>query len=961
MSNPPVEVQQYGQSVWIDNIRRKLLTDGTFRRLIDDYGVLGVTSNPTIFQKAIGNSDDYDQTIVNLLDLEATEIYESLAIEDIQHATDLFRPVYDRTQGLDGYVSLEVSPTLAHDTEGTVTEARRLYDAVGRPNVMIKIPATPEGIPAIEETIAAGINVNVTLIFAVQNYLDVVNAYIRGLERRLEAGEDVTQIASVASFFLSRIDTMVDRILEGNIQAAKLKNDTSRAAANNKLLGQAAIANARLAYKRFREVFYGERFARLREAGARVQRPLWASTGTKNPAYPDTKYVDTLIGRDTVNTMPPETLEAFHDHGKVSESIMDGLDDAETILDMLAEVGVDLDQVTQRLQDDGVEAFARSFEELMAQVDAKRAVLRSGVIARQRVALGIYAEPVQKAVAGLEKDYFNARIWNHDGSLWKDHGPTIARIEQRLGWLDVPNTIDLDRLRQLQASVRNGPFDRVVLLGMGGSSLAPEVLAQTFGPQEGFPTLLMLDSTHPLQIRAIQDAAGGADLFRALFVVASKSGTTLETLAFQKYFFEQAGRRGDQFIAITDPGSQLEQMARELNFREVFLNPADIGGRYSALSYFGLVPAALIGLDLDRLWGSAQEMIEVCGPSIAAENHPGIMLGAIMGALGREGRDKVVIFTSPSIATFGNWLEQLVAESVGKEGHGLLPVVGSTVGRPHDYASDRLIVYLKVDGDPGNSELDEKIKALREAGHPRVTLDLKDPYAIGGEFFRWEYATAVAGRLMGINPFDEPNVTESKENTARLLDFTVKNGHLPQSEPLISGENVQLYAGEATVAPLRELSKAHRFNADSRTELLAAQIIGTRESDYFALLAYLPYTPQIGDALEEIRRRLRHVTRRAVTVGYGPRYLHSTGQFHKGGPNNGIFIQITADIPQGADIAIPDMPYTFGQLMQAQAAGDLEALQTHGRRAFRLHISGDLQSGIDKLLAAIRFVEDRSH
>jgi len=957
MTNPPVDVQHYGQSIWIDNIRRKLLNDGTFRKLIDEYGVVGVTSNPAIFQKAIGNSDDYDGTIGNLLDLEATEIYEALAVEDIQQATDLFLPIYERTNGRDGYVSLEVAPTLARDTAGTITEAARLYKMVGRPNVMIKIPATPEGIPAIEETIAAGINVNVTLIFAVENYIEVAEAYIKGLERRLAAGEDVSKIASVASFFLSRIDTMVDQILENNIHAARTQGDTARIAANSKLLGQAAISNAKAAYKRFMDLFYGERFAKLREAGAVAQRPLWASTGTKNPAYSDVKYLDSLIGRDTVNTVPPDTLEAFKNHGTVAETLIQDLDEADDILDMLAEVGIEMDQVTKRLQDDGVDLFEKAFVELMAQVEAKRIVLQTGIASRQRMALGIYGDAMDKAVKSLEKEFFNSRLWNHDGSLWSDRGPTIIKIEQRLGWLDVEKTIDLPRLKALQQSVHNGEFDFVVLLGMGGSSLAPEVLFKTFGKAEGYPTLLMLDSTHPAQIKAIQDAV---DLKKTLFVVASKSGGTLETDCFQRYFYQQSGGAGSHFIAITDPDSKLEATARELNFRDIFLNPADIGGRYSALSYFGMVPAALIGIDLDRFWGSALDMMKASGESIAGDAHPGLLLGTVIGALAKQGRDKLAIFSSPSIGTFGNWVEQLVAESTGKDGTGILPIVGGTVGRPHDYNSDRLFVYLKLEGDPANTEMSEGIKALREAGHPRVTLELPDKYALAGEFFRWEYATVVVGRLLGINPFDELNVTESKENTRRLLDYYIRSEKLPETKPFLSGENVQLYANEATLAPLRELCNQHGYDSHSRTELLAAQITGTREGDYFSILAYLPYTPEISAKLEEVRRRLRHVTRRAVTIGYGPRYLHSTGQLHKGGANNGVFIQITADIPESSDIDIPDELFSFGTLNQAQAAGDLEALQTHDRRAFRLNISEDIMAGIDKLLAAIKFVEDRS-
>jgi transaldolase/glucose-6-phosphate isomerase len=952
-SNPPVEVQAFGQSIWIDNIRRKLLHDGTFRKLIDEYGVLGVTSNPTIFQKAIGGSDDYDAAMQGILGEDADVIYERLAVEDIQMAADLFRPVYERTGGRDGYVSLEVSPLLAHRTDETVAEAKRLFAEVGRPNVMIKIPATPEGLPAIEQTIAAGINVNVTLIFAVKNYIDVAEAYIRGLEQRLAAGEDVTQIASVASFFLSRIDTMIDQMLENNIRAAQGR-DIDRVQANSKLLGKAAIANAKLAYKRFVEMFYGERFAKLRRAGAAVQRPLWASTGTKNPAYPDTLYIDSLIGRDTVNTVPPATLDAFRDHGSVAETLTQDADDLEALFDMLAEVGVDIDQVTQRLQDDGVEAFVDSFRALLDQVEAKRQVLATGVMAHQKTALGVYSEAVKAAFRKLDAEYANSRIWAKEGSLWKDHGPTIAKIQNRLGWLDFQQTIDLARLKALQASARNGDFDHVVLLGMGGSSLAPEVLSLTFGSAAGFPKLLMLDSTLPERVLEIERAV---NLKRTLFIVASKSGSTIETKMFYEYFYDKTGKNGAQFIAITDPGSELAATATAAGFRDVFLNPEDIGGRYSALSYFGLVPAALIGLDLDALWESATAMVTASSDKIVAEQHPGAHLGAIIGALAQAGRDKLSLFTSPSIGSFGNWVEQLVAESTGKEGVGVVPVVGATAGMPHDYASDRLFVYLKVEDDPNNAELDERIKALREAGHPRVTLMVKDRYALGGEFFRWEYATAIAGKILGINPFDEPNVTESKENTGRLLKHYVEHGALPAQSPILTGAGVGLYAAETTLNPLRELCAQHGYNNGDVVQVLGAQIAGTMAGDYFALLAYLPPSEAVEEKLQLIRRRLRHVTLRAVTIGYGPRYLHSTGQLHKGGANNGVFFQFTHD--DAEDAPIPGAPYSFKVLKDAQAAGDLEALNTHKRRALRVHLGRDVLGGLDVVLSAIDFVENR--
>ncbi len=949
--NPPVDVQQYGQSIWYDNIRRSLIENGELQRMIDEDGVLGVTSNPTIFQRAIGESNDYDQGMMHLLDLEPYEIYERLAIEDIQRALDILRPVYERTQGRDGYVSLEVSPLIANDTESTIAEARRLFSVVNRPNTMIKIPATEAGIPAIEEVIASGINVNVTLIFSVRNYEQVMEAYIRGLERRLAAGEDVSKIASVASFFVSRIDAVVDRILDNNIRAAQGR-DLGRVALNDKLRGKAAIANAKIAYKRFKAVFGDERFAALREQGAAVQRPLWASTGSKNPAYPPTIYVDSLIGPHTVNTVPPATLQAFKTQGTAAPTLETDLDEAEQIMDMLAEVGVDMEQVTQQLQIDGVEAFAESFRSLLDQVDAKRNVLATGVIKRQTITIGAYSKPVEDAIAEMDAHHIGMRIWERDATVWKDHPAVAAKIRDRLGWLDVFSTIDLDRLKALQARTRSEDIGHVVLLGMGGSSLAPEVLSQTFGPQPGYPRLLMLDSTDPGYIHHIESQI---DLSKALFIVASKSGGTIETASFFKYFYDRTGGRGAQFIAITDAETSLEAEARAKGFRDVFINPSDIGGRYSALSYFGLVPAALIGLDLDALWASALRMAKASGKKITGKDHPGITLGAALGVLGKDGRDKVSIFTSPSIATFGNWIEQLVAESTGKEGVGLLPVVGATVGMPHDYATDRLFIYLRVDGDD-NAEIDERFAMLQQAGQPCITLSLPDRAALGGEFFRWEFATAVAGRVLGINPFDEPNVTESKQNTARLLEYYSAHGSLPAMTPEISEGGVSLYVPEAQAAVLRQTAQQQRFEINI-AGLLATLVNNTHAGDYFALLAYLPMTADVDASLNDIRRRLRHVTRRATTIGFGPRFLHSTGQLHKGGLNNGVFIQITCRDER--DIAIPGEPYTFGVLKAAQAAGDLEALVAKQRRAVRLHLEGSLLEGLDVLRAAVDLAGER--
>ncbi len=953
--NPPVDVQAYGQSIWYDNISRELLENGQIQRLVDDFGVVGMTSNPSIFEKAIAGSDIYDKAIGSLLDADVNTIFESLAIDDIREAADILRPVYDKTSGKDGYISLEVSPLIANDTVTTINEAERLYELVDRPNLMIKIPATDAGLPAIKETIAKGINVNVTLIFSVQRYMEVVDAYLQGLEHRVKAGEDVSNILSVASFFLSRIDSVVDQQLESNIFAAQGRS-LERVAANRKLLGTAAIANAKMAYRHFKKIFYGERFAALQQAGAHVQRPLWASTSTKNPAYPDTLYVDSLIGSDTVNTVPPDTLFAFADHGTVAPTLDENLDGAEETLDMLAEVGVDMDMVTYDLLVDGVEKFAKSFENLMNAIEGKRKMLKAGVIKRQSGVMGAFERGIRDDINQMTDA--PRQIWSNNAEWWKKEQYHQDVIYNRLRWLNVftDDRIDRQRLYILQGLAQSNEWKHAVLLGMGGSSLAPEVLAKSFGVQQGFHELLVLDSTVPAAIHSIEKKI---DLKDTVFIVASKSGTTTETISFFDYFYQKAvdtvgaEQAGSHFIVITDPGSALVQLGWSRQVNDIFDNPSDIGGRYSALSYFGLVPAAIMGLDLDRLYESAERMLMAIDPSVPAIKNPALWLGGVIGNIAHAGLDKLTILTSPQIASFGNWVEQLVAESTGKENQGVVPVVGATIGLPHDYDDDRLMVYLRLDGE--KNEVDERVQSLWEAGHPVFNIELRDVYDLGGEFLRWEFATAVIGKMLDINPFDEPDVALAKKLTKDFLQVYEEKGALHDDEPIVTEDNVSLYAGERLGEILTSICLQRDYDSTNLEGMLAAHISLARSSNYISLLAYMEANDANEETLQNIRRRLRHATKRAVTVGYGPRYLHSTGQLHKGGPNTGVFILITVD--DDVDLPIPRQPYGFSVLKQAQALGDLQALRDRKRRVVRVHISGDIQAGLDKISKAVEAAE----
>jgi transaldolase/glucose-6-phosphate isomerase len=911
------ELAGLGQSIWYDNIRRALLDHGDLQALVE-AGVTGVTSNPSIFEKAIAGSDDYDKALGEMVPEGGSEaeLYEALAIEDIQRAADILRPVYDRTEGVDGYVSLEVSPTLAHDTEGTVAEARRLFATVDRPNVMIKVPATPAGAPAIEALIGEGININVTLIFSLEQYRAVTQAYIAGLEKLAASGGDLSQVASVASFFVSRIDTAVDRHLDE--------------IGNRALQGKIAIASAKAAYGLFKEIFSGERWNRLVERGARIQRPLWASTSTKNPIYPDTLYVDALIGADTVNTIPPATLDAFLDHGTVAATLEREMDRAREQLAQLADLGVDLEAITEKLQEEGVASFASAFESLMSSIADKREQLLADGL-RCSASLGAYQQAVDAALDEMVADRIMARIWAHDHTVWK---PDPAEITNRLGWLHIAEAMraQLDRFQDLVDSVRKDGYTEVLLLGMGGSSLAPEVFSRVFGGQvAGMPNLNVLDSTDP---GAVLAHAERLDPARTLFIVSTKSGGTVETLSFFKYFYnwtaEAPGmeRPGEHFVAITDPGSKLAKLAQRYKFRATFLNDPNIGGRYSALSYFGLVPAALVGVDIEILLERALTMACNCESSnwpVNGDNH-GAWLGAVLGVLAMAGRDKVTFIPSPPLASFGDWVEQLIAESTGKEGKGILPVVGEPLGSPQVYGDDRLFVYLRLDGDDASIDVyDAAVQALEDAGQPVVRLRLRDRYDLGEQFFLWEMATAVAGYRLGINPFNQPNVEAAKVLARQAVAAYGESGKLPSDK----------------VAPLSAAA-------------LSGFLVQAQVGEYIALQAYVEPTVETDAALTALRTLLRDQLGLATTVGYGPRFLHSTGQLHKGGGGNGLFIQFTADDPRDAPIpdeaGSPESSMTFGVLKMAQVLGDKQALLDAGRRVMRFHLGDDVVGGL-KLLA----------
>ena len=914
--NASIKLAQLGQSVWYDNIQRSLLKSGELAGMIQRGEIRGVTSNPTIFQNAIANSSDYNDSIQALSwsGVDPETIFYHLAVQDIQDAADLFLPLYEHTKKLDGYVSLEVSPFVAHDTEKTIAEARRLWKLVDRPNLCIKIPATQAGIPAIKEVIASGINVNVTLIFSIERYRQVMEAFLQGIEERVNNQLPVDHIASVASFFVSRVDTKVDALLQ------KLINDGQTSKNLTPLLGKAAIANAALAYTAFEETFFTARFEKLKAAGAQYQRPLWASTSTKNPDYSDLIYLDNLIAPITVNTVPPQTLAAILDHCEPGQGIAKHQIIARDVIEQIEKFGISFDAVTNELEEEGVNGFSNSFSSLLNTIETRSTAFKNE--------LGSLQKEVQSKVQELAEENTVTRMFEKDPTVWTLNTAEHNEIKNRLGWLDSPiqSFALVTEINRFVADVKAKGFTDLVLLGMGGSSMAPEVfslIGRSIGLSQDGLKLTVLDTTDP---RVIIDAARTINPLTALYIVASKSGSTSEIDAMLTYFWHitsslEGEGSGYHFIAITDPGTMLEKLAIERRFLKIFHGDPSVGGRYSALTPFGLVPAALCGLDIEKLLSGAAAARKSSLPDKAIQQNFGAVLGAILGETYKAGKDKLTILVDPELASFGAWMEQLIAESSGKTGKGIVPVDGEPVFTPGFYGSDRLFVYFTYSG-----VLQEFANSLQERGHSVITRKLVDGYALGVELYFWEYATAVACSVLGVNAFDQPDVQDSKTRTQSKLKEFAESGSLMEAQPAWADNDYAIF-------PVNFVPKIHETAAEHIIDFLSL----ARPEDYIAINAYVPRDDHFAQVLHHFRRQVMQATGSTTTLGFGPRFLHSTGQLHKGGDDNCLFIQITMDYTK-SDLTIPGKPFTFGILQAAQAQGDLEALENRNRRVLRLHL-----------------------
>ena len=903
---PTELISSLGQSLWFDNIQRGLLrrsdknTPSGLEKMIQDGDIRGVTSNPSIFHNAISKTTEYDDALIPLAlaDVEPEMIFWELAIDDIKKACDQFLPLYQKTFKADGYVSLEVNPLLANDTQGTILQARELWKRVDRPNLMIKIPATIQGIPAVRQMIAEGININVTLIFSIERYREVMDAYLAGLEDRLMNKGDIEDIHSVASFFVSRVDSKID---------PKLTQKPN-------LAGRAAIANAKLAYEAFQEVFSGARFGKLQLAKANYQRPLWASTGTKNPNYADVLYVNELIGPATVNTVPPATLAAFKDHGVAKTTLLEGVEDCKKLFNDLEQIGISIQQVTEELEIEGVKAFEDAFVALLQSIDERKQNIR-------KVNLPL-ANAVKFQMEKLDNERIVERIWNHDPSVWTSDSVGQEEIKIRLDWLKLPETSlnDLPEIEAFGLDLRQKGVPKFLLFGMGGSSLAPEVLSLShrIGSEVQFA---ILDSTDPGQVLAAENDFPPVE---SIYIVSSKSGGTAEINAMFQYFYSKARlvfgeKAGERFIAITDPGTSLEKLAREKGFLKIFNANPNVGGRYSALGHFGLVPAVLMGIDPVAYLSGASALAERCGPKIPLHSNPGALLGVILGAAALLGQDKLSVIAEEPFQSVGSWLEQLIAESTGKQNKGILPIDAEPFVKPAILSTDRLAIYLRNGG-----ELGSHVAEMEHAGILALTFPISDPNELGAEFFRWEFATALASAILGVNAFDQPDVQDAKIRTNQKIAEFNQNGKLPESESIQFGSEIRVYKQNGP--------SAGSIKAEI-VEFLKAAKVGS----YTAINAYLPRNREMFLALTELRKAVMVIGGMPTTLGFGPRFQHSTGQYHKGGTDQGYFLQITADPDQ--DAAIPGGNLTFGILELAQALGDQEAILSKGRKILRLHLS----------------------
>jgi len=915
--NNSKKLHKLKQSIWFDNIDRNLIKNGWLRDQIEKEVIFGLTSNPSIFKKAITTGNGYSMDIQSMswAGLDTKLIYEHLVIEDIRGVSDLLYPTYEATKQVDGYVSLEVDPAFANNTELTIEEAKRLWNLVDRKNLMIKVPATSAGVLAIKKLIAFGINVNVTLIFSVNRYLEVIDAYFSGLEERIDNNLPINQIHSVASFFVSRLDVKIESKVAEIIQSGKVKEEEVQP-----YLGKLGILNALYAYEEFDTSINTERYKKIAKKGGNIQRPLWASTGTKNANYSDVLYVEGLLLPYTVNTVPPKTLIAFLDHGKCN--VVDysaGKSEFEIIENKLDNFGVNFEELWIELEEEGVVAFVSAQDDIFEAIDKQHDYFQRS--------LGGLGAQIEERIETLKYGDFLNKFFAPDTALWATEPSEVDEVLHRLGWIDAPisNRAIIEEANHLLKDLKKDGFTHALVVGMGGSSLASEVFSKIFKggetSEERGLNLSILDSTDPIQI---DEKTHEIPIKKTLFIISSKSGTTAEVRALLAYFWklvEEADEHtpGKHFIVITDPGSPLEKLGLKRKFRKVFNANPNVGGRYSALIAFGIVPAVLAGIDGHRLLNAADHMRIKCSQSSPFEKNPGFVLGGVIAEAYFNNRDKVTILTDPIYNAFGSWLEQLIAESSGKSGKGILPIDREPIVPAANYSNDRVFYYLRSSG-----KLDGLVDDLVDLNHPVIVSYIDDKFDIAAEIYKWEIAIAAVCSFIRVNPFNQPNVQESKSITHGMISAY-------KQTPILKERNLLFSNSEFSVYGNMEIERKGKTIKEITEEFLTINA-----GDYISINAFLPRIEAYENVLQQIRKHLLDTYSVPVTLGFGPRFLHSTGQLHKGGKNNGLFLIISQNTP--IDFKIPGEGMDFSILEKAQALGDMQALEQNDRRVLRIHL-----------------------
>ncbi len=907
--NPLQEIQALGQSIWLDYIRKDLLDSGELTRLVASGEVRGVTSNPSIFEDALATSTLYDRSIRPLAqaDWSAEEIFDFVAVRDIRAATDVFLPLYEGTDGRDGYVSIEVNPQFAYESEATLQEARRLWAEVNRPNVMIKIPATEPGIPAVEQAIAEGINVNVTLIFSLERYGQVIEAYLRGLERRQAEGAALNHVSSVASFFVSRLDTLVDRHLESLIRAEG--PSASRAAA---LLGKAAAANAKLAYAQFQLAFDGLRFKTLELDGARAQRPLWASTSTKNPAYSDVLYVESLIGPHTVNTLPPKTMAAFRDHGHADRTIDRDLSASRAQLEALEALGVSMKAVTAQLEREGVEKFAHSFESLLQTIERRSDSFRQEIRSLQPA----YRNSLKK----LTEAEFSRMLWSRDGGPSEDgSGPAQ--------WLNAPQQAmaELAELQGLQEAIRREGRDVLGWIGLGPLADLAETIGELASGERSLERT-ELNSADPNSVRRYLRLAPAR---RSLTVLSDSQLTEREIRLLLNMLWARAKRsRGNaaarSFLSLCRRDTPLGDSATKHGFRRVLHDQAEPGDLFAAFTNAQLLPLLLARLPVEQLIAGAVRMMHESGPAFETPASAGLSLGAALAAAVESGRGRLTFAADPSLEPFATWLVRQLARVCDPGGHRLLPIVGEPLGSPSVYGNDRVMLYLRREG-----QLEDRIQVCVQAGLPAVLCEIQDLSDLGAEIYRWQLAVVAMNHLLGPPESAEEFARQVGERIERRLREYQKEGMQRPPRGSWKGNGEMAWDSDGRIS-LGDESPLERFATHAR--------MGLDRTHGLLLLPYHDVHSRERSRWSRVQACVRdHFG--SVAVLEGARSLMQRGvPGSVAGRWKWIVLQILLD--PARDPSSADDEVSLGTHMKAKAWAEFDVLRRRGHRTIGILLNG---------------------